>query len=70
MKCAGVFSPLEGEMAAKQPEGVGQGSAGRKKNVEHCRSDPTRRLRRHPPLKGEGEVALYDHPAGCLVLRR
>ncbi len=50
----GAFSPLEGEMVAKQPEGVGQGSAGRKNNVEHCRNNPTRRLRRHPPLKGEG----------------
>ena len=27
-----------------------------KEKAEHFVSDPTRRLRRHPPLKGEGEA--------------
>jgi hypothetical protein len=28
-----------------------------KSQAEHCRVDPTRPLRGHPPLKGEGEPA-------------
>ncbi len=40
------------------PEG---GYPGRqRRNVERCRGDPTRRLRRHPPLKGEGDVGAED----------
>ncbi|WP_442579220.1 endonuclease domain-containing protein [Mesorhizobium sp. ASY16-5R] len=29
-----------------------------KEKAEHCRSDPSRPLRGHPPLKGEGESRL------------
>ena len=54
-------------MAAKQPERVGQGNARRKGSVEHCRSNPTRPLRGHPPLKGEGEKRFPPHAAFTLA---
>ena len=55
------ISPLEGEMSAKPTEGVvSEGSASRQ-SVEPSRADPTRRLHRHPPLKGEGIPPPHVH---------
>ncbi len=69
----GVLAPLEGEMAAQRSEGVGRGSARPalesagdsmqadaqpQKAPESGREDPSRPLRGHHPLEGEGATAL------------
>lgn len=55
------LSPLEGEMSAKPTEGVGRGSA--RLTLATGREDPTRPLRGHPPLKGEGWRRLSSAPS-------
>ena len=51
------FYPLEGEMAAKRPEGVAAARLGLSGCVDSSGDDPTRPLCGHPPLEGEGCVS-------------
>jgi 5-oxoprolinase (ATP-hydrolysing) len=51
------LSPLEGEMAAQQPEGVGQGSA-RPKGTSSSAATTPPGPSGHPPLKGEGNPRI------------
>ncbi|HEV2900920.1 MAG TPA: isoleucine--tRNA ligase [Pseudaminobacter sp.] len=50
------FSPLEGEMAAKQPEGVASGGTGKTSSAAEA-TPPRSAARIDPPLKGEGSAA-------------
>ena len=50
---AGDPSPLRGGWP-EGPGGVASAQLFTSTNVEHCRTNPTRPLRGHPPLKGEG----------------
>jgi 2-isopropylmalate synthase len=61
MTRASKFSPLEGEMAAKQPEGGSGGSAPARSSTE--RTPPQSAARIDPPLRGEGRrerIYLFD----------
>ena len=60
MRGAGGLSPLAGEMAAKQPEGVGGGSARRDETSSTAEVTPPRSATRtDPPRKGEGKTRLH-----------
>ena len=60
----GSFSPLEGEMAAKQPEGVGQGSAGRKRTSSADFATPPVRFASTLPSRGRDSRVTLDIPLG------
>lgn len=65
-------SPLEGEVAAKRPEGGGRGSAPTPHSVEVPQlsqaTPPDRTSSGHPPLKGEGDSAHPDEATAKSML--
>ncbi|MER8482761.1 xanthine dehydrogenase accessory protein XdhC [Mesorhizobium sp. M1322] len=59
-----LFSPLEGEMAAERPEGVGRGSTRPKKMSSTAAATPPDGFAATLPSRGRGVSATLDIPLG------